>query len=409
MSGVKRKITEISVYEFYMCMFVITIHLLSDGVDSFARWSAKSVIFSSLTRIISFAVPGFIFTSAIKLFYKYSDRKFSYPKFLLDRFLKVYVPYAIAVCIYYLIYVFVLTLDEYSSFSWAQLGGYIWSGNISAQFYFVILIVQFYLLMPIWRLLSGIKSIPVSAAVVAASLVLTVLSRMYFPQAAAAILEQLGRINLADTRLFSSFAISNPLNGYTAGIEQIQALSAYTNKSFSSYLVFWICGMYIGMNYDAFSEKIKSGKIVIYTGWLIFAVAHCVLSYLRFCGIIRYTYEPIIVVLFCIFSIFGFLIYIDRVTFNLESGGKGFLTSIAGASYEIYLIHCLVIMVVNYYLKQADIDSIMTRFWITAAITYTFSIIFCVLESTLYMNMRLKYRRWSAANARKSARRKRYL
>ena len=106
MSGVKRKITEISVYEFYMCMFVITIHLLSDGVDNFARWSAESIIFSSLTRIISFAVPGFIFTSAIKLFYKYSDRKFSYPKFLFDRFLKVYIPYVIAVCIYYLVYVF---------------------------------------------------------------------------------------------------------------------------------------------------------------------------------------------------------------------------------------------------------------------------------------------------------------
>ena len=44
MSGVKRKITEISVYEFYMCMFVITIHLLSDGVDNFARWSAESII-----------------------------------------------------------------------------------------------------------------------------------------------------------------------------------------------------------------------------------------------------------------------------------------------------------------------------------------------------------------------------
>ena len=66
-------------------------------------------------------------------------------------------------------------------------------------------------------------------------------------------------------------------------------------------------------------------------------------------------------------------------------------------------------MVVAYYLKQADIDSTMTRFWITAVITYTFSIIFCVLESTLYMNLKLKYRRRSAANARKSARRKPYL
>ena len=92
MSAVKRKITEISVYEFFICMFVITIHLLSEGVDVFTKWSAASVILSTLTRLISFAVPGFIFTSAIKLFYKYSDRKFNYFKFLLGRFLKVYIP-----------------------------------------------------------------------------------------------------------------------------------------------------------------------------------------------------------------------------------------------------------------------------------------------------------------------------
>ena len=58
MSGVKRKITEISVYEFYMCMFVITIHLLSDGVDNFARWSAESVIFSSLHEDYKLCGPG---------------------------------------------------------------------------------------------------------------------------------------------------------------------------------------------------------------------------------------------------------------------------------------------------------------------------------------------------------------
>ena len=72
MSGVRRKITEISVFEFFICMSVITIHLLSEGVDGLAKWSAASIIFSALTRLISFAVPGFVFTSAIKLFYKLS-------------------------------------------------------------------------------------------------------------------------------------------------------------------------------------------------------------------------------------------------------------------------------------------------------------------------------------------------
>lgn len=408
MSRVKRKITEISVYEFFMCMFVITIHLLSEGVDVFPRWSASSVIFSSLTRIISFAVPGFITTSAIKLFYKYHNRRFGYPKFLLDRFLKVYIPYVVAVCIYYAVFVFGLTLDEYKSFSWSQLGGYIWSGNISAQFYFVILIIQFYILMPVWRLISKVKNPVFSAIIIAVSFVITVLSRMYFPQAAAALMEVIGKIDIGEFKILS-LSISNPLKGYTVSPEGLLSLAAYTNKSFTSYLVFWICGMYIGINYDDFSEKIRDGKKALYAGWLIFAVVHCVLSYLKLCGLSRYTCEPLIVVLFCVFSIFGFYIYINHLTTNLENMGRGFLTSIAGASYEIYLIHCLIITVVTYYLKQADVDSVMVRFWITAGITYVLSIIFCVLESTIYTNLRMRYRRRSTANARKSARRKRYL
>ena len=88
----KRKITEISVYEFFMCMFVISIHLLSEGVDFFPKWSVSSVIFKTLTTLMTFAVPGFVFTSAVKLFYKYSERRFKYGKFLLGRFLKIYVP-----------------------------------------------------------------------------------------------------------------------------------------------------------------------------------------------------------------------------------------------------------------------------------------------------------------------------
>lgn len=400
MSGVRRKITEISVFEFFICMSVITIHLLSEGVDGFAKWSAASIIFSSLTRLISFAVPGFVFTSAIKLFYKYSESKFRYGRFLLGRFLKVYLPYVIAVVVYYLVFIYVLKLDAYGSFNLKQLGHYILWGDISAQFYFVILIVQFYILMPVWILISKLKSNIFAALLIAVSIVVTIISRMSFPALAANALTSLGNIQTP---------FLNPLSGFTADADTIKNLSGFTNKFFTSYLVFWISGMYIGLNYEKFTELIHAGRPVIYIGWFLLAVAHCILSYLKLCGISRYSFEPIIVVFFCIFSIFGFYIYVNNLTISLERMGKGFLTSIADASYDIYLIHCLVITVVYFYLKQVDIENILTRFWITAAITYSFSIIFCVLQSTIQTNLRLKYRRWSAAQARKSARRKRYL
>ena len=137
----KRKITEIAVFEFFLCMFVILIHLLSEGVDTFPKWSFWSILFFSLTRLTTFAVPGFIFTSAIKMFYKYRDvKKFNYPRFLWDRFKKIYVPYLIAVAIYYLVFVFVL---HTYNFDWHQLLQFIQTGDISAQFYFIILIIHY--------------------------------------------------------------------------------------------------------------------------------------------------------------------------------------------------------------------------------------------------------------------------
>lgn len=395
----KRKITEISVYEFFMCMFVITIHLMSEGVEQFTRWSVSSIAFLTITKMITFAVPGFVFTSAIKLFYNYGDKKLNYPKFLLGRLLKIYVPYVIAVLIYYLVFVFVLKLEGYESFKLKQLGSYILTGDISAQFYFVILIVQFYILMPLWVLIGKIKSNIFAVAMLVVSLAITILSRLYFPQIAASVIGWAGSVNLP---------FDNPLRDYDT-VNNLVQLTTYTNKSFTSYLVFWVSGMYIGMNYDKFNEVIDTAKPVLYIGWLVLTVAHCILSYMKLCGIIRYTYEPVIVVLFCLFAIFGFYIYANNLTISLEKRGKGFLSSIANASYDIYLIHCLVITVVYHYMKQADIDGIMTRFWISAGITYVFSIVFCVIEATFQNNMRMKHRRKSAESARKAARRKRYL
>ena len=117
----------------------------------------------------------------------------------------------------------------------------------------------------------------------------------------------------------------------------------------------------------------------------------------------------LIVVLFCFFSSFGFYSYARELTISLESRGKGLLTSISQASYDIYLIHCLSILVMNWLLPKMEIDNILQRFDFTAIVTYFLSFVFCVLQATIYANIRSKYLRASATRARKMARRKRYL
>lgn len=361
----KRKITEISVFEFFLCMFVILIHLLSEGVDTFPKWSFWSVLFSSLTKLTTFAVPGFVFTSAVKLFYKYGDvKRFSYARFLFDRFKKICIPYFLAVIIYYAVFVWILEMYRFDA---DRLIGFILSGDISAQFYFVILIIQFYLLMPVWLAFSRVKSKSFAIILSLLAFAVTLFFRMYYP--------------------------------YTAALHKIMP----------SYLIFWILGMYTGLHYDEFEKLIVQNRMLIYIGWLILAVSHCILSYMQFGGLIVYKAAPVMVVFFCFFSIFGFYTYARELTISLEKRGKGLLTSISQASYDIYLNHCLIIIVTGWILTDAEVDNVLQRFAITAPITYFLAIIICVLQSTVYNNIRAKYLRASATRARKMARRKRYL
>ena len=361
----KKKITEVAIFEFFLCMFVILIHLLSEGVDEFPKWGVSSIVFFSITRLTSFAVPAFIFTSALKLFYKYGDsNRFSYPIFVWDRFRKIYLPYLVWVTVYYLIYVFIF---RFFDFNLMNLVRYILDGQLSAQFYFIILIIQFYFLMPIWILISQKRAPSFSAVVVLVAFIGTILSRMLVKDETLAV------------------------------------------SVFPSYLIFWTLGMYAGIYYESFVRFIERSRAAIYIGWFLLAVAHCVLSYMKLGGLIIYSFEPVLVVFFCFFSMFGFYAYVKGLTETLENKGKGFLISIANASYDIYLLHCLVITAVNELLTFLTIENIMQRFVINTVVTYTLSIIWCVCQATIYRNLIAGWQRNLARRASQKARRKRYL
>lgn len=214
----KRKITEVSVFEFFLCMFVILIHLLSEGINVFPKWSVLSIVFFTVTKLTTFAVPAFIFTSALKLFYKFSERKFTYAPFLLDRIRKIYLPYIIMVVIYYIIFVYAFHIYEFNPVSLIK---YILNGDLSAQFYFVVLIMQFYLLMPLWILLSKHKS-----------------------------------------KLFNTIIIFIAVV-CSIGFRMLISSTEYTHKIFPSYLVFWILGMYAGMYYNEFLRFLSKSRLLV--------------------------------------------------------------------------------------------------------------------------------------------------
>ena len=152
-------------------MYVIMIHVLSDCINDYMPGSFLSAASFFLSRSLTFAVPAFIMSSGIKMLNKFSGEPLYYFKFIAGRINKIYIPYILWSIIYYLYFVF---HRHYFDFSIVDLLGYLLTGDIAAPFYFIIVIMQFYLLMPLW--LSFCKRIRPSAGILTAA-ALTVLSK----------------------------------------------------------------------------------------------------------------------------------------------------------------------------------------------------------------------------------------
>ncbi len=321
----------ISIYEVWLCMFVILIHVLSEGVAGFTHATLPSALFFCTSRLVSFAVPAFVFTSGMKLCMKFRDSTLNYPKFLWGRITKIYFPYLFWAVIYYLFCVYRL---HYFDFSLADLLKYMLNGEISAQFYFVLVIMQFYLLMPLWLLLCR-KCTP--SVLILFGAILTIAAKI------------------------------------------LLANWSYNDRIFVSYLVFWLAGCCAGMkSAQKFYEWLKKYKLAFYSGWLIFAALHICLQYLSYCEKIVYPYPEPILILFSLFSIAGFYLFIAELTPKLAPRVKKIFHQTASASYYIFLAHCLIILAVNQILDRFEITSLSVRFLLRTPSVYLSSIVLCI-------------------------------
>ncbi|MEF2968156.1 acyltransferase [Paenibacillus sp. M1] len=126
--------------------------------------------------LIRFAVPLFVFITGVVLFYNY-DAKIDYIAFLRKRFKQVVIPY-LAWTVFYYVWVGFLSGVAATS-TWDQLLQVIklsLTGSASYHLWFMVMIIPFYLLFPLFKLLiSKNRKWWVNLAVVAAVFVVNLL------------------------------------------------------------------------------------------------------------------------------------------------------------------------------------------------------------------------------------------
>lgn len=335
------------------CLLVILIHVLSLGISQAdpATWQAAAIYIP--WRLAAFVVPMFLYTGAVKLAGQYGGKKLSpgvYFRYILRRFRKIYVPYAMAVAVYYLYFLRI----GYVKGNIREFISYLLLGNLSSPFYYIVIVMQFYALMPLW--VWVLEHVRPYVAVIAGLLVTCGMGQL-----AAAL---------------SYFGIAFP----------------YTDRIFPTYLAFWVAGLYVGKHYNAFAPTTREpATCAVCTAGV--AVC-CAISYWQYaCGLYFFNVDAIKP-----FADLLSIILVHAVSLRSAQSDGFFgklLDKVYQASFFVYLSHCLFLHDVTRRLQDAGVTRLSVLLPVRFAVCYT-------VPFLLYFALRRLGDRWKSRGKRVS-------
>lgn len=288
---------EISFLNTVLCLLVMSIHICSPAIVGLQKESLPFACIFLPWRASAFVVQGFLFLSALKFFCGMKE-EFRYGTFFWRRCRKIGIPYVIATVLSYagLIYL------GYYFFDLKFLLQSLALGNMISPFYFVILLFQFYPLMPLWYRMVEKVDFWVMAIV-------SILLMRLFHQGLPAMLAM-----VAPKMVFP-----------------------YTDRVFTSYLAYWVLGCYAGKNYEIFRIGVERNKKVILWGFAAFLLADTLLAYANARGLMYVSFLEDVHTIYVFSAILAFYwlgLQLAERFFRLP-----FMKAVDGLSFYIYLYH----------------------------------------------------------------------
>lgn len=305
----KQRLSEVVLLSALACCGVIVIHLANVTPDTFGgRTWAFHLLFSA-RHFFAFVVPLFLALGGERMIYTLQGKQPRYFSFLWKKIRRVFLPYALWVVIYYIYFVCLHYVENRPR----DLFHYLLVGDLSAQFYFVVIIFQFYLLMPLWRWMCA--KIPWHAAIFSA-LVLTLLSRFFAPSLGA---------------LF-----------------HIDFFLRYSDRIFTGYLIYWVMGCYMAYHLEAFQRFVRSHRLLCLLSFALGALLYVAGEYalLRCKGSAAHYFCEVIKTLYTALAIPG-LYALALLWADGKQRLKRAITLFDSSSYYIYLSHVLTIYIVR--------------------------------------------------------------
>ncbi len=156
----KKRIDEIDILRGLTFLAIVMQHTLASFMYSPGITKEPALIAAFLLTLVRYAVPMFIFITGLVLFYNYGDGKLDYWDFIKKRFTQIFLPYFIWTIIYL---VWVSLISGVPASSLGAVMGKISILTISGAGYyhlwFMVAILQFYLLFPLFKWLVSINKV----------------------------------------------------------------------------------------------------------------------------------------------------------------------------------------------------------------------------------------------------------
>lgn len=318
----KKQVNEAYILRAIACLAVIFVHISAIPLSTLLPDSLHMKIFSLLNRSAKFTTPTFIFISGLTLFYSYRDKKLDYIRFYKKRLTATILPYILWTFIYYQYFIY----EEYHVFSWDFLIEKLLWADMSYHLYFILTILQFYLLFGVFLYCF----------------------KKFNPNIVLAILLIISLFTVKYIRF------------------------EYVDRFFARYVFFFGLGCYTAINLDTIREKLWKHKYLIATGYIGISCYFGYQFYLDYAldqSINNFTIE-LTWFAFCFIAIMFYYILAYYIAKREDSGIYRTLKMIGRASYYIYLSHPLVIFLSEKWLTDLGMLSITRRFILNVIIVY---------------------------------------
>ncbi len=350
----KQRYLEVDILKIFTCICVIAIHISAPLVAEGNPWV---VAVNGFTR---FVVPCFVFASGLILMVIYKEQKISYFKFQLKRLKSIVIPYLFWALFCYRgsIKAMILGLPYQD-----LVEGILW-GYAGYHLYYIVIIIQLYLLFP---------------------LIKTIFAKLNPLVALGLVVVYQGAYTYLMPYLMGEF----------------EFFSLRFDRLFTGYLSFFLVGVIIGGNYEKITLALRTkGALVIgLTGlayglsYIAFMAAPLGLGSPNFIDLVTTPYNWVIYSTISSVLIFmvAYKVSLKVKAFRANSAWIKSIELLSGASFYVYLGHPLLISIIDkLYIKYGMVTPSQAIFggtFVVALVSFALALLYIkgkgkVMEAT---------------------------